>query len=245
MVRIKHTKNVVRQKLQRTTVFACVTAVGFVGCIALTRVMLSHWTQIKPVVDRGSNATSFVNLLNRQPPLAKPVEPLSTVLLSRGPEVKVTADVRGNLGPPSVMTQQTPGTDWLKDRWQAASDMHGTAIPGVHWVELEFPWYVETISKVVLDWEAAFARDYRIEVSMDQQDWHVVFDSHVDSDRRTSTESGQSPGVTSKTPLHIVHTVTVLDHVVPFKYLRVYIRKSAMGWGVSLWQVDVYGTSTT
>ena len=121
--------------------------------------------------------------------------------------------------------------------------MHGTAIPGVHWVELEFPWLVASISKVILDWEAAFARDYRIEVSMDQQDWHVLFDSHVNSDRRTSIESGQSPGVTSKTPLHIVHTVTMLDESVPFKYLRLYIRKSAMGWGVSLWQVDVYGTS--
>ena len=160
MVRIKHPKNVVRQKLQRTTVFACVTAIGFVGCAALTRVMLSHWTQMKPYGAGVSNATLFVNLLNRQLPLAKPVEPVSIVLLSQNPDVKVTADVRGNRGPPSVMTQQTPGTDWLKDRWQAASDMHGTAIPGVHWVELEFPWYVETISKVVLDWEAAFARDY-------------------------------------------------------------------------------------
>jgi hypothetical protein len=200
---------------------------------------------MKPYGAGVSNATLFVNLLNRQLPLAKPVEPVSIVLLSRNPDVKVTADVRGNRGPPSVMTQQTPDTDWLKDRWQAASDMHGTAIPGVHWVELEFPWYVETISKVVLDWEAAFARDYLIDVSMDQQDWHVVFDSHVDSDRRTSVESGQSHGVTSKTPLHIVHNVAVFDHAVPFKYLRIYIRKSAMGWGVSLWQVDVYGTSMT
>jgi hypothetical protein len=163
-------------------------------------------------------------------------------LISRDPAVKVTTDVRGNLGPPIVMIQENPGKDWIKDRWQAASDMHGTAIPGVHWVILEFPAPV-TISKVILDWEAAFARDYRIEVSNDELDWNVLFDSHVDADRRTSQEFGQSPGVKSKTPLHIEHTVTMLEVTQQsYSFLRLYIRKSAMGWGVSLWQLDVYGT---
>ena len=60
-----------------------------------------------------------------------------------------------------------------------------------------------------------------------------------------------------KLPLHIVHTIEwsasndVIDmdrgemknncHLL--KYLRVFVRKPAHGgWGVSLWQVDVYGT---
>ena len=37
-------------------------------------------------------------------------------------------DVRGNLGECGVILNR--GDDWLKDRWQAASDMGGTAIPG-------------------------------------------------------------------------------------------------------------------
>jgi hypothetical protein len=191
----------------------------------------------------SSSENSIKQLRSQQQPQAAEatiqIEPSS---ISRDPAVKVTTDVRGNLGPSIVMIQANPGKDWIKDRWQAASDMHGTAIPGVHWVVLEFPTPV-TISKIVLDWEAAFARDYRIEVSNDQRDWHVLFDSHVDSDRRTSQEFGQSPGVKSKTPLHIKHTVTMLE-VIPesYSFLRLYIRKSAMGWGVSLWQFDVYGT---
>lgn len=162
-------------------------------------------------------------------------------LISRDSLVKVYTDVRGNLGPPSVMIQTRPGEDWIKDRWQAASDMHGTAIPGVHWVVLEFPSVVSFASKVILDWEAAYARDYRIEVSMDKVGWKVLFDSHIDSKLRTIAESGQSPGVKTKTPLHILHTITFPENEHKFKFLRVYIRKSAMGWGVSLWQLDVFG----
>ena len=49
---------------------------------------------------------------------------LEPKLLSRSQDVKVTADVRGNLGPIEVIKQANPGTNWIKDRWQAASDMH-------------------------------------------------------------------------------------------------------------------------
>jgi hypothetical protein len=236
-VRIKSPK-----RIQRSVV--CVWIIRFILIILLGWFVV---TRLAPAVI--SPRLSFPSIRGVKQPVgidstlrretSKSIE--SSALLSRNPEVKVTTDVRGNLGPPSVMIQETPGTDWLKDRWQAASDMHGTAIPGVHWVMLEFPSPVTAISKVVLDWEAAYARDYRIEVSVDQQQWTVLFDSHHDSDRRTSEESGQSPGVKSKTPLHIVHTIRILEPMLAFTYLRVYIRKSAMGWGVSLWQLDVYG----
>jgi hypothetical protein len=94
----------------------------------------------------------------------------------------------------------------------------------------------------VLDWEAAFAQDYRIEVSTDSFSWHAVFDSHVDLQRWTSIESGQSPGVKKKTPLHVVHTTAISEtESMPFKFLRLYIWKSTMGWGISLWQLDAYG----
>ena len=230
MVRIKSHK-----KIQRRTIYAWVARATIVIILGWFLVTRSPSTLTK--VSSGTNPNDTISqTLLRQPP---PPPPKPAVLLSRNPAVEVTTDVKGNLGPPSVMIQETPGSDWLKDRWQAASDMHGTAIPGVHWVVLEFPSSVTSISKVVLDWEAAYARDYRIEVSTDQQDWTVLFDSHVDSDRRTSEESGQSPGVKSKTPLHIIHTITMSVPTVSFTFLRVYIRKSAMGWGVSLWQLNV------
>ena len=48
---------------------------------------------------------------------------------------QVTASVRGNLGDAQVVVD--PSTkDWLKDRWQAASDMNGTPIKGLHFLKI-------------------------------------------------------------------------------------------------------------
>eukprot|EP00961_Rhodomonas_salina_P057788 776565-Rhodomonas_salina.1 len=49
------------------------------------------------------------------------------VLLSEGKPA--TSDVRGNLGAAQTVTSSKMD-DWLKDRWQAASDMSGTPIEG-------------------------------------------------------------------------------------------------------------------
>ncbi len=159
-----------------------------------------------------------------------------------------TADVRGNLGPANVVIQKHPGDDWLKDRWQAASDMGGTAIPGQHWIVLDFGESKSVrVDKVILDWEAAYATLYRIEGSLDDRNedgWCTLFDGSdsTQETRRSEETSGQSPGVKRKIPLHIVHTLSISDNNCPAsRYLRVYIKKPARPWGVSLWQFDVYG----
>ena len=254
-------------------------------------------------------------------------------LLSRNPKVTITTSARGNLGPSSVLNQDPPGSDWIKDRWQAASDMHGTAIKGSHWVLFDFTQLLLQeeeqeegsdgrrrgiqMTKIVLDWETAFAKDYRIEgrmimdhhptdnngdfVDSSNNDWCVLYDSGDKSTNndnnsnnekvihtidhypiRTEEEYGQSPGVKQKLPLHIVHTIewtpaastmsneqrsnndssnnannlakqqqqnnnrgssstTTTCQTTSFQYLRIFIRKSVHGWGVSLWEVDVYG----
>ncbi len=192
--------------------------------------------------------------------------------------------------------------------------MGGTAIPGRHWVLLDFSSSLDTnatatigggdggggegddgttifVSRIVLDWETAYANDYRIEgrldppptspssVEGDADDddggWCTLYDGGKEDDgvlvasaRRTTEEYGQSPGVKRKMPLHVVHsidfgdvahddasasdgggTAVIDDHdhnddgrgCRKLRYLRVYIRRPARGWGVSLWQVDVYG----
>ena len=207
--------------------------------------------------------------------------------LTRRAGVRVTADVRGNLGPPSVVCQIKPGTDWLKDRWQAASDMGGTAIPGRHWLVVDLGRPV-VADRVVLDWEAAFASKYRIEVRStaplgldddggeapsagggESGGWRVLFDASrgdasaaVRGGRRRTREQGRSPGVPKQTggkpgvPLHVVHTVLLVEDdqgydaaspvvTEPFQYLRVVVLKPAMGWGVSLWQLDLVGFDVT
>ena len=226
-------------------------------------------------------------------------------LISRDPGVIVTSSTRGNLGPPSVLNQDPPGEDWLGDRWQAASDMGGTAIPGRHWILVDFSSSSSSssssvfVSKIVLDWETAYAEDYRVEGRLDPPPrrpppsggkggaprhhggsdddgvdggWCTLYDGVTPLDdvvkndaaidnrgaavRRTTEEYGQSPGVKRKMPLHVVHTIdwtTTAEardedvgdgHCRRLRYLRVYIRRPARGWGVSLWQVDVFGVVT-
>ena len=84
---------------------------------------------------------------------SKPVEKI----ILRDTSIKVTSDVRGNLGPASVIIQNPPRKNWINDRWQAASNMHGLSIPGQHWVVLDF--IINTtrhIIKVVIDWALRF-----------------------------------------------------------------------------------------
>jgi hypothetical protein len=261
----------------------------------------------------SNNTTTTIHQKQKQPPQSK--------LLSRNPNIIITSSTRGNLGPPTVLNQDPPGKDWLKDRWQAASDMHGTAIKGSHWVLMDFSHFLAEdrdvggkdgsegraiqMTKIVLDWETAFATDYRIEGRMDppssssssslqQDEWCVLYDGggsggggkpNNNNNRHEKelqygikfheTEYGQSPGVKQKLPLHIIHTIEwtasspsssltlknkkngqgnneshlrgggigrSCQTTTVFRYLRIFIRKSARGWGVSLWEVDVYGT---
>lgn len=165
-------------------------------------------------------------------------------IISRDKRVTVHADTLGNLGPPSVIVQNPPGDNWLKDRWQAASDMGGTAIPGIHYVILDFHRYVKAFY-AVLDWEAAYASAYQIKVkSLEDDEWKILFDGRNPKNKllRAVNQSGQSPGVKFKLPLHIVHSIDLSrSKSVGFRFLQIYIVKPAAGWGVSLWQVDIYG----
>lgn len=214
-----------------------------VGLIVLWGTGLAYLVAQPTTADNVRSSLS--TLRRRVHPKKKPL----SHLLSRSSSVTASADVRGNLGPASVVIQKVPGTDWIKDRWQAASNMHGTAINGSHWVKIDFGREI-IVQKVILDWEAAYADQYKLEGSLfDLSDddgakkW-VLFDGTDPSQehRRTTEMFGQSPGVKKETPLHVVHTINGFTEKKPIQYLRVFTYRSVMGWGVSLWQFDVYGT---
>ena len=141
-------------------------------------------------------------------------------------------DVRGNLGECGVILNR--GDDWLKDRWQAASDMGGTAIPGSHKVEIDLGRDVRVCS-VEIDWETAYAEDYTIHL-----DGVRVFDGAAPGASRRARMSGKSPGVKGR-PAHVVHDVT-LDECAPARGLTIDINRGATPWGVSIWHVSVMGT---
>ena len=172
------------------------------------------------------------------------IHPQPPVLLSVTEQVRfIRTDVRGNLGPPEVMLNNK--TDWLHDRWQAASDMHGTEIKGQHWIVMQFRQTVR-VTDIQLDWETAYSDDYVIQGQTLANATVWTLDSkHKPTIQRYRTvhERGISPGVKNQElPLHIVHNYQNLTTTELIQQLRILIRSPFhRGWGVSLWSVQVSG----
>ncbi|MEU8077781.1 discoidin domain-containing protein [Catellatospora citrea] len=89
------------------------------------------------------------------------------------------------------------------------------------WIRIDFGG-AATISRVVLNWESAFARGYRIETSSDAAAWTTIY----------STTTG--PG-----------GVETLNISGSGRYLRLYGTARATGYGYSLWELQVFGTVST
>jgi hypothetical protein len=79
-----------------------------------------------------------------------------------------------------------------------------------------------SITRVRLNWEAAFGKAYRVEVSDDSTTWKPVY----------STASGDG-GVDEITGLNAAG-----------RYVRVYGTQRGSQWGYSLWELEVFGTRT-
>jgi hypothetical protein len=147
------------------------------------------------------------------------------VLLSAGRPAR--ADVRGNLADAAVVTRAAAPGDWLTDRWQAASDMGGTPIPGEHWVEVDLERPVD-VERVVLIWESAFATRYTIRGRLyEDAGW-------------ASIALGADAAEPRRDAQHIVHVLTAA-RCARVRFVRVDIAEPATRWGASLWRVEVHG----
>ena len=158
-----------------------------------------------------------------------PLPGMPATLLSR--LAKATADVRGNLGPAARITEPDK-EDWIHDRWQAAADMNGTPIPGPHWVQIDLGRRA-AVSRVVLDWETAYAKGYDIQISDDAiTGWTTLF----------ATQHGSGEASSEK---HIVHDIVIdQSRQAPRahgRFVRININQLGTAWGASLWEVQVYG----
>lgn len=76
------------------------------------------------------------------------------------------------------------------------------------------------VTRLVLDWEAAFGSGYDIQVSHDAVQWHTVFE-----------ERNGTGGVDE----------IVLDEPAPARYVRMQGVERGTQWGYSLWAFEVYG----
>eukprot|EP00520_Triparma_pacifica_P013395 CAMPEP_0118664600 /NCGR_PEP_ID=MMETSP0785-20121206/18109_1 /TAXON_ID=91992 /ORGANISM="Bolidomonas pacifica, Strain CCMP 1866" /LENGTH=182 /DNA_ID=CAMNT_0006558537 /DNA_START=223 /DNA_END=768 /DNA_ORIENTATION=- len=97
----------------------------------------------------------------------------------------VTSSVPGNLSPPTVILSSSKD-DWLKDRWQAAKDMTGIAIPGEHWLAYEFNDPIGTIEYVEVAWEKADCKDWSLQYENENGEWVTCYESSQELHTRTA-----------------------------------------------------------
>ncbi|HEX8530241.1 MAG TPA: discoidin domain-containing protein, partial [Cytophagales bacterium] len=79
------------------------------------------------------------------------------------------------------------------------------------------------INRVVLNWEAAYASGYSIQVSADGTSWTNLYS--------TTTGNGATDDLTGLSGTG--------------RYVRVYGTTRATAWGYSLWEMEVYGTAAS
>ncbi|MFJ4440356.1 discoidin domain-containing protein [Streptomyces sp. NPDC088923] len=128
------------------------------------------------------------------------------VLLSQNKNV--TASSQENYGTPAVnAVDGDNGTRWSS----AASDPQ--------WITVDLG-ATASVSQVVLRWETAYAKSYRVEFSPDNQNWTSKY----------STTSGNGG----------TETLNISGDA---RYVRVYGTQRATQYGYSLWEFQVYGTT--
>ena len=126
-------------------------------------------------------------------------------LLSQG-QPTTASSVENASFPPSAATDGNTGTRW------------SSAFSDPQWLEVDLGSSAQ-ISSVTLDWEAAYATAFQIQVSNDNSTWTSIYS--------TTTGAGGNQSL----------TVSGTG-----RYVRMYGTARATQWGYSLWEFQVYGT---
>jgi len=128
---------------------------------------------------------------------------------------------KGNIALLKPATSSTVESDLYKPEFAVDGEVQtrwSTQYQDDQWLQLDLQGAF-TINKVVLRWEVAYGKDYRIEVSDDGQNWKTVV-----------TEPNSDGGADEFT-----------FEPVKANYVRMYGVKRGTGWGFSLWEFEVYG----
>jgi len=194
-------------------------------------------------MEKGHPLTKLPAALPQTPASAAVPTLLPPVVAGETAEVELSggcpaqADVRGNLGPASVVTKVVPGGNWLKDRWQAARDMSGTPLSGEHWLEVDLKKARRQLTRIVLDFETAHAKDYVLETSSTHGGpWHVL--ARVLESR--AAEGAYTLNV-RKRHQHVVHTLEGRSSWHASRFVRARFQKPASWWGISVWRFRMFG----
>ncbi|MEU9143366.1 discoidin domain-containing protein [Streptomyces sp. NPDC048349] len=130
------------------------------------------------------------------------------VLLSQG-KPATASSVEGAGTPAGAAVDGDNGTRW------------SSQFADPQWIQVDLG-ATARLSQVVLRWETAYAKAYRVELSTDGTQWSTAHE--------TSASTG---GVQT-------HDITGTA-----RYVRVYGTQRSTAWGYSLWEFQVYGTAGT
>ncbi|MFJ5265609.1 discoidin domain-containing protein [Streptomyces sp. NPDC088387] len=137
--------------------------------------------------------------------LPAPPAQAAEVLLSQG-KPATASSTEGAFGAPAAVDGDL-GTRW------------SSAFADPQWIRIDLGASTR-ISRVALNWEAAYGRAFRIEVSDNAQDWTPVHET------TTATGGAQSLAVAGTG-----------------RYVRMYGTQRGTQYGYSLWEFQVYGTT--
>ncbi|MFI2780124.1 discoidin domain-containing protein [Streptomyces sp. ALB3] len=146
-------------------------------------------------------AAALLAFIALPPPSAQAAE----VLLSQG-KPATSSSTEGNFSARSAVDGD-PGTRW------------SSAFADPQWIQIDLG-ASAGISRVVLNWEAAYGTAFKIEVSSDAERWTVV--------HQTAAGTGGTQNL----------TVSGTG-----RYVRMYGTQRATTYGYSLWEFQVYGTA--
>jgi Protein kinase domain/F5/8 type C domain len=134
-----------------------------------------------------------------------PVAPLPVVLLSQGRPVTASSVQQGSTWVAANAVDGNTGTRWSSN------------FSDPQWIEVDLG-AAHPITKVVLDWETAYAVAFQIQVSDDGTTWTDIYS--------TTTGTGGSQ------TLQVSGTG---------RYVRMYGTQRATQWGYSLWEFQIFG----
>jgi hypothetical protein len=199
-----------RRRLSLVTALAIVVATAIVAAAVV--VAIAATGRLEPdrtaaasgsaggAAARGSTATPRPSV-TAQTPLA----PLPVIMLSQGMPVTASSVQPGSTWVAANAVDGNTGTRWSSD------------FSDPQWLEVDLG-AAHPITKVVLDWEIAYAAAFQIQVSDDGTTWTDIYS--------TTTGAGGSQ------TLQVSGTG---------RYVRMYGVQRATQWGYSLWEFQIFG----
>jgi hypothetical protein len=187
-----------------------VAVIAMTSRLAAENSAAGHAPAPRPAVTHPAGAISRGPGRGRRPTAAKPSQAPAigpVVLLSQGHPVTASS-IQGDPWAAAYAVDGNPGTRWSS----------GWSDP--QWLEVDLG-APRAITKIVLDWERAYATAFQLQVSDNGTTWTDVY----------STTTG--PGGVQTVAVHGAG-----------RYVRMYGTRRATQYGYSLWEFQVFGTLT-